>query len=104
MVFSRLPPKFFIFLAELAAGIRTVRQTSCRSGIVRRPIMSEREIFDAALTIDDPVERAAYLEHVCAGDADLRQHIEGLLSVHGEVGNFLEMPAAALVNTAEAPA
>jgi serine/threonine protein kinase/WD40 repeat protein len=66
--------------------------------------MSEREIFDAALAIDDPVERAAYLEHVCAGNADLRQHIEGLLSVHGEVGNFLELPAAALVNIAEAPA
>src|SRR5262249_42610147 len=66
--------------------------------------MSEREIFDAALAIDDPLERAAYLEHVCAGNADLRQHIEGLLSVHGEVGNFLELPAAALINTAEAPA
>jgi hypothetical protein len=41
--------------------------------------MRERDIFDAALAIADPAERAAYLAEACAGEAGLRQHLEGLL-------------------------
>jgi tetratricopeptide (TPR) repeat protein/serine/threonine protein kinase len=65
--------------------------------------MSERDIFDAALAIDDPVQRAAYLDRVCAGDPGLREHLDGLLSMHGQVGSFLEAPALAVVATIDDP-
>src|SRR5262249_54426449 len=63
--------------------------------------MSERDLFDAALAIDDPAERAAYLDRVCAGNPALRDHLSGLLSMHGQVGSFLESPARAAVATVD---
>ncbi len=56
--------------------------------------MKEREIFDAALAIADPVSRAAYLKESCGGDAALRDHIAGLLEAHLKLGSFLEMSGA----------
>jgi eukaryotic-like serine/threonine-protein kinase len=58
--------------------------------------MSEREIFDAALAIADPAGRAAYLDQACGGDPALREHVEDLLGLHGQLGSFLERPAAPL--------
>jgi serine/threonine protein kinase len=66
--------------------------------------MSEREIFDTALAFSDPVERSAYLDRVCASDPALKDRIEGLLDVHGNLGNFLEAPACDLVATVDRPA
>jgi serine/threonine protein kinase/tetratricopeptide (TPR) repeat protein len=63
--------------------------------------VSDRELFDAALAIADPARRAAYLAQACAGDAKLRQHIEGLLEMHGQLGSFLEAPALAHADTLE---
>src|SRR5438067_4153551 len=60
----------------------------------RRAAMSERDIFIAALEIENPAERGAYLDQACAGDADLLQRVEGLLGAHGRAGNFLDRPAA----------
>src|SRR5262249_13483816 len=54
--------------------------------------MSERDVFDAALAIDDPARRSAYLDQVCAGNPALREHIDGLLSMHGQLGSCLESP------------
>jgi serine/threonine protein kinase len=65
--------------------------------------MRERDIFDAALAITNPAERSAYLAKVCAGNPGLRQHIEGLLAVHGQLGSFLEAPAPCLAATVEDP-
>ena len=59
--------------------------------------MSEREIFDAALDIQDPAERAAYLADVCGSDSALRAHLVGLLQMHGHAGSFLEAPKATAV-------
>ena len=56
--------------------------------------MSERAIFFQALDLDDPAERAAYLDKACAGDAALRRRIEALLESHAKVGDFLDVPAA----------
>ena len=56
--------------------------------------MNERDIFHAALEIADAALRSAYLEKVCAGDAQLRQHVEAMLQVHPQLGAFLESPAA----------
>jgi WD40 repeat protein/serine/threonine protein kinase len=57
--------------------------------------MSERDVFDAALTIDDPASRSAYLDQVCGGNPALREHIDGLLAMHGQLGSFLESPVLA---------
>jgi serine/threonine protein kinase len=63
--------------------------------------MDERDIFHAALAIDDAAQRSAYLERICAGDQALREHLEGLLEMHGQLGSFLEAPAAGLPATTD---
>ena len=63
--------------------------------------MNERDLFIAALQIDDPAERAAYLDKACGGDAELRQRVEALLAAFGQAGSFLQQPAAAPAATAE---
>jgi hypothetical protein len=55
-------------LAEPAAGIRTVGRTGKAAATGKEFTMTEREIFDAALTIADAAARAAYLDEACAGD------------------------------------
>jgi serine/threonine protein kinase/tetratricopeptide (TPR) repeat protein len=57
--------------------------------------MNERDIFAAALDMPDPGERAAYLDRACAGNAELRRHVEGLLAAQGDLGSFLARPALA---------
>jgi serine/threonine protein kinase len=57
--------------------------------------MTDETIFAVALEKADPVERAAYLEAACAGDAVLRKRIEGLLAAHDLAVGFLERPAVA---------
>jgi len=54
--------------------------------------MNERAIFDAALDIDDPTARAAYLDRVCDGNPALRQHLAELLSAQDNLGSFLAGP------------
>jgi serine/threonine protein kinase/tetratricopeptide (TPR) repeat protein len=58
--------------------------------------MSERDIFEAALAIDDPAQRAAYLDRACAGQPELREHLDALLSIDAQMGSFLEAPAPAV--------
>ena len=52
-------------------------------------------IFGQALAIDAPVERAAYLEQACGGDAALRAEVESLLAALEGADDFLKQPAAA---------
>jgi hypothetical protein len=68
--------------------------------------MSERRIFLAALDHDDPADRAAYLDHACAGDAALRQRVETLLQAHAAARDslFLSEPAAEQLAAAAADA
>ena len=65
--------------------------------------MREREIFDAALALANPAERSAYLADVCAGNRGLREHIEGLLDMHEQLGSFLESPALPLLALDDGP-
>jgi eukaryotic-like serine/threonine-protein kinase len=44
--------------------------------------MNERDLFIAALQIEDAARRSAYLDQACAGDAALRQRVEALLKAH----------------------
>jgi hypothetical protein len=50
----------------------------------------EREalIFDAALALEDPARRSAYLDEACGGDAALRSRIERLLATHAHADDF----------------
>jgi tetratricopeptide (TPR) repeat protein len=65
--------------------------------------MTERSIFLAALEIDDPAQRAVYLDRACAGDPALRSQLEQLLKAHQEPGRFMERPAPVLVATVDEP-
>src|SRR5262249_24571908 len=65
--------------------------------------MSERSLFLAAQEIDDPVERSAYLERACAGDATLRGQVEQLLQAHQEPGSFMQHPAPCVSVTVDDP-
>jgi serine/threonine protein kinase len=54
--------------------------------------MDDDRIFLEAVEMPTPADRAAYLDRVCAGDADLRARVEALLRSHEEAGTFLEGP------------
>jgi serine/threonine protein kinase/tetratricopeptide (TPR) repeat protein len=55
--------------------------------------MKERDIFDAALAIAEPDKRDAFLAAACGDDADLKDHLRGLLAAERGLGSFLEAPA-----------
>ena len=57
--------------------------------------MDEQAIFTAALEMESPGQRAAYLDRACAGNADLRRQVEELLGAHGRAGSYLDNAAAA---------
>lgn len=55
-----------------------------------------QDVFHAALEL--PLEqRAAYLESACRGDHGLHDEVASLLTSDGQVGDFIEQPAAALL-------
>src|SRR3954454_19205762 len=56
----------------------------------------EESIFDDALLRSSPGERAAFLEHACAGDAQLRAQVEALLLAHDRTSGVLESPPVGL--------
>lgn len=60
--------------------------------------MNERDIFIAALQIDDKDQRSAYLDAVCAGDLQLRGRIETLLGALNQAGSYLQQPAVAPID------
>jgi WD40 repeat protein/serine/threonine protein kinase len=68
---------------------------SGRRGLPEGGVMSELDLFIAALERDDPAERDAYLAQACDSDTDLRRRIERLLRLHQEAGSFLKPPAVA---------
>jgi len=47
-------------------------------------------LFDAALELKSPVERAEFLERECGGDAALRSRLEGLLTAHERSQKFFD--------------
>jgi eukaryotic-like serine/threonine-protein kinase len=51
----------------------------------------EREIFEQAIDIAAPNERAAFLESVCEGDDALRDRLFSLVSAYDEAGTFLPL-------------
>ena len=54
--------------------------------------MTEESIFLTALEKKDATERVAYLDSVCAGNAELRKQVEALLRSHDDPANILDRP------------
>jgi len=52
------------------------------------------QIFNAALELSSPGERAAYLDQACAGDKPLREQVETLLQASGEADDFFKTVVA----------
>ena len=52
------------------------------------------EVFSVARNLP-PLERAAFLEQTCGGDAELRRQADSLLTAHDQSGQFLQ-PTVAL--------
>jgi eukaryotic-like serine/threonine-protein kinase len=46
-------------------------------------------VFCAAIEIECPAERAAFLDDACGDDAQLRQRVDQLLEAHGRASRFL---------------
>src|SRR5262249_50279502 len=57
--------------------------------------MTERDLFLQALQINDPAERAAFLEEACRDQPDKRASVDQLLKAHEQAGAFLAQPHAA---------
>jgi len=57
--------------------------------------MNERDLFIAALQIEDPAKRAAYLDQACGGDNELRKRLDILLAAHDRPASARESPVAA---------
>jgi serine/threonine protein kinase len=61
--------------------------------------MTERGIFEAALEIQNPADRRAYLDQACANQPELRSRIETLLESHDTAGSFLDVPVVDQLQT-----
>src|SRR5262245_51654301 len=96
-------PVFFVFLAA-APSARRMEGWRARGG--RSMATSARDlrvVFDKALELDSPAERARYLAEACGGDTGLRAEVESLLQALGQAGSFLEAPALAPGQTVDQP-
>lgn len=56
-------------------------------------VMNERELFLAALDLQHPADRRAYLQNICAANVDLLARVESLLASHEGQSRFLNTPA-----------
>ena len=54
--------------------------------------MNKRDLFIAALQIDDPAGRTAYLDKACGDDAELSQRVGSLLVAFEKTGSSLQKP------------
>ncbi len=65
--------------------------------LMQQPSERDREarLFELAMAIVEPGERAAFLDHACAGDPALRARLEDLLGAHARSGDFLGGETAA---------
>ncbi len=70
---------------------------------MKPPSETDREarLIELALAIEDPGERAAFLDHACAGDPALRARLEDLLEAYARSGDFLGGDESGLPQAAE---
>ena len=60
--------------------------------------MNERDIYTAAVQIDDPAAQVAWLDQACAGDEALHARINKLLTIRPQVGSFMDHLAVEATN------
>jgi len=60
-------------------------------------------IFNEAVAISAPPQRAEFLDRACAGDPDLRQRVEALLAAHDAAGDVHNLPYTSRVLETSAP-
>src|SRR5207248_2900369 len=65
----------------------------CWAESAREPSTMNVESIFAVAAQKPIIERPAYLEDACGGDAELRRKVDRLLAAHDAVGEFLESPA-----------
>ncbi len=70
---------------------------------VEKQLANVKVVFDQALEIYAPAERAAYLDRACANAPDLRQKVEALLRAYGDAGSFMQGPAPVGAGTIDEP-
>src|SRR4051812_9049115 len=68
------------------------------AGPMQQAAPSIRDLFVAAVELDSPEARSAFLDRHC-GDAKLRRRVEELLAVDAQGSDFLEVPAAKVTVT-----
>src|SRR5688572_2729910 len=68
------------------------------------PSPRAKDVFLDAIEIDSPGERAAFLDHACGGDADLRRRAEALLAAHERPESLLDRAAVAAASQPFTPA
>src|SRR5262249_44373627 len=90
-------------LAGLAGRFRIVRLKGQLARNRKGRSMNELDIFSAALELETPAARAAYLDQECGDDAQLRRRIESLLESHKEAGSFMDSSAPPLGPTIKQP-
>jgi serine/threonine protein kinase len=59
-----------------------------------RPTPDAKSVFGRAAEIPSPAERAAFLDHACAGHPAVRAEVDTLLKAFGNAGAFMAEPAA----------
>jgi len=64
---------------------------------------TEEAIFKAAIKLESPAERMAYVRQACGSNEALRARLDVLLQAHDEAGNFLEAPPFDLDAALESP-
>lgn len=64
--------------------------------MVSQDMRNIREIFHEAREIEDPRERAEYLDRACARNPELRPRVEALLDAEARTTGLLDGPAIAL--------
>jgi serine/threonine protein kinase/tetratricopeptide (TPR) repeat protein len=62
------------------------------------------KIFDVAVELATPAQRAAYLDAACGQDQQLRAEVDELLQHDNPAGSFLDSPAGVPVDTLDEPA
>jgi WD40 repeat protein/serine/threonine protein kinase len=70
---------------------------------MKPPAHQVESILAAAVELASEAERRAFLDRACAGDAELRRLVEGLVANHFRAGSFLEPSAPALAATLDLP-
>src|SRR5437667_10301954 len=69
-----------------------------------RELPDTEAVFERAIELESPEDRAAFLDQACGNDPELRGKLEKLVLDHFRAGAFLEKPAAHIVATVDEPA